>query len=337
MSESTVVTRRGPEGLLLRPCAGSGDIGEFVRIFNAAAAADEIDERVSEAGLTNWFGHPTRTFDASRDVVVAEVDGQVVAYGFSAWVDTTDGLREHRTRGHVHPEWRRRGVGSAILAHNVARARGVAAEQGEERTRVLGAWAADRQPGAIALLQGNGYKPVRWFFTMVRPTLDEIEVAPMPEGLFLGPVTDRAGYRRLFDADVEAFLDHWGGFDASDESFEEWLGDPNFDPSLWVIAWDGDEIAGGVINSIDANENALLERRRGLLDSVFVRRAWRRRGLAAALVARSLVQLRERGMSSAWLGVDADNPNGALGVYQRAGFAVDLRSTAYRKPLFPDR
>ncbi len=333
MSESSVLVRPGPEGLLLRPFAGRSDIGEFVRIFNAAAAFDEIDERVSEAGLANWFGHPTRTFDASHDVVVAEVDGEVVAYGFTAWVDTTDGLREHRTRGHVHPAWRRRGVGSAMLAHNVARARAIAAEQGGEWTRVLGAWAADRQPGAIALLEGNGYQPVRWFFTMVRPTFDEIELPPMPGGLVIGPVTDRAGYRRLFDADVEAFLDHWGGFDASDESFEEWLGDPNFDPSLWVIAWDGNEIAGGVINSIDANENELLDRRRGLLDSVFVRRQWRRRGLAAALVARSLELLRERGMTSAWLGVDADNPNGALGVYQRAGFVVDLRSTAYRKAL----
>ena len=323
---------------MLRGFAGSGeDIGEFVRIFNAAAAVDEIDERISEAGLANWFGHPTRTFDARRDVVVAEMNGEVVAYGFTAWVDTTDGFREHRTRGHVHPAWRRRGVGSAVLAHNVARAREVAAEQGGDWKRVLGAWAADRQPGAIALLEGNGYEPVRWFFTMVRPTLDEIEVPPMPEGLIVGPVTDRAGHRRLFDADVEAFLDHWGGFDASDESFEEWLGDPDFDPSLWVVAWDGDEIAGGVINTIDANENALLERKRGLLDSVFVRRPWRRRGLAAALVARSLKALRERGMTSAWLGVDADNPNGALGVYQRAGFEVDLRSTAYRKPLVPGR
>ena len=64
-----------------------------------------------------------------------------------------------------------------------------------------------------------------------------------------------------------------------------------------------------------------------------MRRPWRRRGLAAPLVARSLVLLRERGMTSAWLGVDADNPNGALGVYERAGFAVDQRSTAYRKPM----
>jgi ribosomal protein S18 acetylase RimI-like enzyme len=146
-------------------------------------------------------------------------------------------------------------------------------------------------------------------------------------------VSDVEGYRRLFAADTEAFMDHWGGFDASEASFQQWLRDPNFDPTLFVIAWDGDEIAGGVINAIDAEENEALDRRRGLLDSVFVRRPWRRRGLASALVGRSLALLRERGMTSALLGVDADNPTGALGVYERAGFEVDLRSSAYHKPM----
>ena len=132
-------------------------------------------------------------------------------------------------------------------------------------------------------------------------------------------------------------MDHWGGFDASDATFAQWLDSPDFDPTLFVIAWDGDEIAGAVINSIDESENRELNRRRGLLDSVFVRRPWRRRGLAAALVARSLVVLRDRGMTSAWLGVDADNPTGALGVYERAGFAVHSRAIAYRKPFEVDR
>ena len=166
-----------PADLTLRRHLPS-DLREFVRIFNAAAAADGIDERVSEAGISNWFAHPSPAFDASRDVVVAEVDGEVVAYGVSGWVDTTDGLREHHSRGHVHPEWRRRGIGSAILAHNIARAHQVAAEQGDERTRVVGTWAADRQPGAIALLERNWFAPARWFFEMVRPTLDDINLPP---------------------------------------------------------------------------------------------------------------------------------------------------------------
>jgi ribosomal protein S18 acetylase RimI-like enzyme len=66
---------------------------------------------------------------------------------------------------------------------------------------------------------------------------------------------------------------------------------------------------------------------------VFTRRPWRRRGLAHALVARSLVLLKERGMAEGILGVDADNETGALGVYTDNGFVVTEKFTAYRRPL----
>jgi ribosomal protein S18 acetylase RimI-like enzyme len=88
-----------------------------------------------------------------------------------------------------------------------------------------------------------------------------------------------------------------------------------------------------VLNEINETENAAFNRRRGWLASVFVRRPWRRRGLARAVVARSLVLLRDRGMTSAGLGVDADNPTGALQLYEDAGFEVEYRSSAFRKPL----
>lgn len=325
-------------GLLLRPTAGLSDVPAMLRISTAANEADGVDERTSEAGLVHWLTHPSQGFDPAEDVVVAEVDGEVVGYGWTFWVDSTDGGRDYLTRGYVDPAWRRRGVGTAILERNEARLRALSASHDTERPRRLGTFADARRPGAVALVTSHRYEPVRFFFNMLRPTLDGIEVPPLPDGLEVRPIApDRAAYRRLFDADAEAFLDHWGGFDASDETFQEWLDEPEFDPTLFVIAWDGDEIAGAVINIIDENENELLQRKRGLLASVFVRRPWRRRGLAAALVARSLVVLRERGMTSAWLGVDADNPTGALGVYERAGFTVHSRGSAYRKPMEASR
>ena len=62
------------------------------------------------------------------------------------------------------------------------------------------------------------------------------------------------GFRRLFAADTEAFLDHWGGFDASEASFQQWLKEPIFDPEPSSSSRDGDEIAGAVINTIDTEE-----------------------------------------------------------------------------------
>jgi len=313
------------------------DLDELVRIVNAANEADGIDERTSGAGLANWLLTPAANFNPADDIVVAEIDGRVGGYGLAKWLPTTDGKREYRSRGEVDPAWRRRGVGSAILAHNEARLLEIAAGHPDDLPRVFASWASEQRRGAVALLTGAGYERVRYFFDMLRPDLEGVELLPLPDGLEVRPVIDPPGYRQLFDADAEAFRDHWGGYDASDAAFHQWLADPTFDPSLFVIAWEGSEIAGAVINAIDAEENALLHRSRGLLSSVFVRRPWRRRGLAAALVGRSLALLRESGMTSAWLGVDAENPTGALGVYERAGFAVHLRSGAYRKPMVLDR
>lgn len=324
----------GVPGLTFRPYAGEGDVPELVRVANAELEADGIDERRTVEDVAANLRHPSPGFDARRDLLVAEVDGEVVAHGRVDWVDTTDGLREYRTHGYVDPAWRRRGVGRALHRANVARLREIASEHDTDRPRWLGMWTNERSAGAMAIARSEAFEAVRWFFEMLRPRIDTEppDLPPMPAGLEVRPVEpDRLW--QLWQADVEAFQDHWGGFDASEENFTRWQKSPEFDPSLFVVAWDGDEIAGGVMNAINAAENSQLGVRRGWLDSVFTRRPWRRRGLARALIARSLHLLAERGMDTAMLGVDADNPSGALGLYEGFGFAVAERGIAWRKPM----
>jgi len=318
-------------GLRLRPYAGEADLADIARIENAEAAEDGLQRRISIEELASFFARSSDSFDPARDVTIAELDGRVVGVGQREIVDTTDARREYRLDGIVDPAWRGRGIGRALLTENERVARDLAGAQGTSAP-VLGSWSWETQPRDRALLEAAGFRPARWFFDMVRPTLDDVVEAALPEGLDLRPI-DRSLARAVWDADIEAFADHWGGFDHSEANLERWLNAPTTDLSLWVVAFDGDEIAGGVINSIDPDQNAVLGVRRGWLNSVFTRRAWRRRGLATALVARSLARLRDRDMTSAALGVDADNANGALGLYERLGFAVDQRAIAWRKEL----
>lgn len=313
-----------------------GDAAIVTDLNNRGDEADGVEWRSSEAETAAWLERSNDQFDVARDVEVVELDGTPVAYTEVEWVDTTDGLREYRLGATVHPDWRRRGIGRWLLRRMERHAQALSGLYRTERPSVVGAWNPDSRVGKQILLEQEGYEPVRFFFDMVRPDLEGIELPPLPHGLEIRGV-EPADYRRLWDADVEAFQDHWGGFDGSEAVYQSWLKDPKFDPSLLVIAWDGQEIAGGVLNQISATENAAFNRRRGWLQSVFVRRPWRRRGLARALVGRSLTLLRERGMTSAGLGVDADNPNAAARLYEGAGFEVGFRSTAYRKPMVIDR
>lgn len=317
--------------LRLRPYAGEADLVDIARLENAEAEADGIHRRTSVEEMASNYAHPNASFDPARDVTIAEIDGDVVAAARREVVDTTDGHREYRLDGIVEPAWRRRGIGGMLLRDNIRRARELAAVE-HPASPILGSWSWDTQRGDIALLEREGFGTARWFFDMVRPNLHDVPAVPLPEGLELRPI-DGSLAKPVWDADVEAFADHWGGFDHSQEQLQRWLDNPHTDLSLWVVAFDGDEIAGGVLNSIDEEQNAALGVRRGWLSSVFTRRPWRRRGLASALIARSLDLLRERGQTSAALGVDADNPSGALGLYEGLGFAVDQRSTAWRREL----
>jgi mycothiol synthase len=321
-------------GLVLRVHSGGlADAARMAPLANAANAADGVDELVAESELEHWLGHRTDGFDPSSDVVLAEVDGDLVGYAWVSWVDDTDGVREFRLGGFVHPAWQGRGIGRRLLAWQEEQARQHPAAATDAQ-RQFETFAPDRRVRKRRLFERASYQAVRYFFTMRRPTLDDVVLPPMPAGLEVRPIgLDRASQRQMWDADVEAFQDHWGGFDASDAAFESWLLEPHRDPRLWVVAWDGDEIAGGVTNAIWADDNEVFGRRRGWLETVFVRRRWRRRGLGAAIVARALLRLREGGMSEAMLGVDSDNPSGALGLYEGAGFVVDQRAAVYRKPM----
>lgn len=324
--------RVGPEGLTLRAYSAT-DLEFVTETMNREYEFDGVPEHASVEEVGAWYRHPNDKFDPLRDVTIAEVHGVAVGYGERSWVDTNDGqFREYRCDGAVLPEWRRRGIGSALLVENIRRSAELATTHESDRPRVLGSWTSDRQDAAQALLTKAGFEPVRWFFEMTRELSEPIPDVTLPDGIEVRPVEDDQ-IRQIWRADVEAFRDHWGGFDDSEEGLRRFIERPSHDPSLWVVAWDGDEVAAASINAIHRDENEALGVNRGWLHSVFTRRPWRKRGLASALVARSLIVLRERGLDQGILGVDADNPTGALGLYERIGFVVAERSTAWRKPF----
>jgi GNAT superfamily N-acetyltransferase len=332
MIETLDIAAPAVPGLRFRRYRGTEEHAEMHRVHQAVAAANGIDEAITLEGFDLSYANHVNC-DHARDIVMAEVDGTLVAYARVFWSELVDGGRSYENFGFVHPDWRRRGIGAALHRHNEARLREIAATHPDVAPKVFSSEGADLDIGNDILLRNDGYEVARYFYEMVAEPLDAIEAPPMPEGIELRPVT-RDHYRQIWEAEAEAFRDHWGEAEWTEEGWREFDADPaNADPSLWRVGWDGDEIAGVIRTVVPVEENARHGRNRVYVGGVSVRRPWRRRGLARAILASSLVAAREAGHSGASLGVDTHSPTGATDLYRSLGFEAVKTFTAWRKPL----
>lgn len=318
-------------GLVIRRFAGPEDYAGLAELHQAASREDDVPWLPTadqlRVDMENRIGS-----DLRRDLLLAELDGRVVGTTSVARA-VRDGEPVYEMHGAVAPDLRRRGLGTALHEWTIGRIEQRAPiEDPGVNVQVQGE-AEDQEVGHRVLLAAQGFKPVRHFFLMRRPNLADVPDTELPEGIEIRPVTEEQ-LRTILEAEFEAFEDHWGHREPTEASYTMTLSRKELDTDLWVVAWDGDQVAGAVENWIWADENEQLGIKRGWLERISVRRPWRRRGLARALTARSLIRLREAGMGEGMLGVDSQNPNGALGLYEGLGFEVYSRAAAYRRPLF---
>jgi ribosomal protein S18 acetylase RimI-like enzyme len=320
-----------------RSFQGETDFPHIHRIITACAQADRLEWFPSLEDITNNYRH-LHNSDPQQDMRFVEVDGQTMAYARVGWEITGAGEWQGEIIGYVHPEARRRGIGRELQAFGETRLSAIKAgliQSGRlppEAPGFIQAFTRETETAKIALLERSGFRVVRYAFEMVRPDLENIPDLPLPPGVEVRPVSPEH-YRTIFDASNEAFRDHWGYVPEPEENYQRMISDPNFDPSLWRVAWEGDQVAGMVLSFINKTENAELSRKRGYTENICVRRPWRKKGLAKALIALSLQAIKERGMDHAALGVDAENISGATHLYELMGYQVTKRSAIYRKPF----
>ena len=320
-----------PAGLVLRHLRPPSDYSKMNAIANAIRAAEGDDFYTTDDQFQKFY-EDLSGCDATTDVAIAEIDGRIVGYGRAATHQELEGIRIYEVIPFVDPKVAGSDVFAAMLGAIEKRARAIAAEH-PPGIKLLETFGGDLAPERDALLESAGYAPVRFFYSMVRPSCDDLPDAPLPEGLEIREV-EPEHLPLIWAAADEAFRDHWGYTPSTDSDYRLFLTDPVMtDTSLWRIAWDGDEVAGQVRSYINPEENARHGRLRGYTEHISVRRQWRRRGLARALIAASFPLLRARGMTEAALGVDTENTSGALRVYERCGFRPVTRSATYRKPL----
>jgi len=216
--------------------------------------------------------------------------------------------------GYVHPELTGLGAGAVLLEAAEARALELAADVPADEAVSIETAHLVGDPRAPDLLAGRGYVRVRTFFRMVADLTGVIPAPVWPPGLELRPFELARDGRRVHAAVEEAF-EH------------EWV--EQFDPELFFVVWEGDEI---VAVSLDY---AKRMGDWGWIATLAVRPAWRRRGLGLALLHEGFRRLAGRGETIAALGVDSENPTGATRLYERAGMRIFWRADVWRKEVRP--
>jgi mycothiol synthase len=310
---------------------GPDDYEDFARIITASAEGEGHDRVETADGIASGYEHLERC-DPSRDLVVGEVAGVPVAYSRVWWDQEPDGPRIYRQVCFVDPEQGGRGVGKALFDWSEARLREIASDHDDPPEKLFEVWANDDNKGATALARAAGYEAITYAAEMVRPSVDDLPDHRLPEGLEIRPVTEDQ-VREIWEADVEAFRDHWGYVEQTEADYERFLAFPYTDSSLWKIAWDDEGVAGQVKSFIDTAQNEQHGRQRGWTEAIATSRRWRRRGVAKALIVESIRELAKRGMKEVALGVHTENPNGAYDLYSGLGYEVVRTWTTYRKPL----
>lgn len=278
----------------------------------ALLAADEAHyhERPSQltvGDLREWL---SRT-ELATDSWLYEENGELCAFGWCDFPGSALGLGI----GVVHPAWKGKGLGPQLVDRSESRAR----ERGAERMHQI-AFGPDE--AARQLLGARGYREVRRFYEMA------IELGEAPDVPDLGIETlDLGEVEEFHTALDEAFRDHW---EHHPVPFDEWWArhsaSPNLDLSLWFVIREGGEMAA--VSRNEANRNG-----GGYVGAIGVRRPWRGKGFAKALLVHTFREFYDRGIKRVTLGVDAQNPTGATHLYERVGMHVEQENVVFEKAL----
>jgi mycothiol synthase len=262
--------------------------------------------RITPGDLREW----TSRTNLAEDSWLYEHDGELCAAG---WLDALDDVAF--AIGIVHPS--RRGTGLDVQL--AERSEACAAERGAERLHQF-SLAADAD--AARLFEQRGYRPARRFYEMAveldgRPGVPDVPIESVHE----------RDLRSFYDALDESFQDHW---EHHSSTFEEWWGrhsaNPGLDLSLWFLVRDGEEVVAVARN--EANRNG-----GGYVGALGVRRPWRGRGYAKALLLHTFREFYDRGTRRVTLGVDSENPTGATHLYEKVGMTVEQESVVYGRAL----
>lgn len=295
--------------LIYDVCEADGDV-------TVATTAEELEHE--------WKNN--KGFNPEKDsFVVAAEDGRVVGY-----IEVYN-VKDHailNIDGYFHPHFK--SVGRSLMERALEHAH-MHIPLAMPDVRVLVRSTIDgKDDNGKNIHTDLGFSIVRYNWRMEINLKEAPAQTPFPAGIELRPFDKEAHARLVWEAQNDAFSEHWG---MVPHPFEEWAGRrfelSDFDPTLWLVAWDGEKIAGFSQNRYRAGI--------GWVGTLGVLKPWRKHGLGLALLQHSFRNFYERGTDTVGLGVDASNTTGATRLYERAGMHIASEFVTFEKELRPGR
>lgn len=327
-----------PGGYRFRACAGPSDAAAFAAIHSARAGLDGVDPLGAREMVATREEYAEALAASAADATlgfrpVIERDGEVVAFGkLEGWKEL-DGTSVRLVLGWTHPAHRGRGLGSALVAWEEAAALALERSEYPGGKAELAANASSTERSATELLLAAGYRPA---YTVAELRLDPEEFRrairtrpPAPPIGFAVSAPAAADLPGMATAVLEAYAEEYpGGRYAEPYDPAAWAEEAAGRESewpAWRVARSGGEIAGVVVAGLGED--------RAELEEVSVRPAFRRRGLARALLVDTLEELLERGPIEIRVCTDDGFRTRAIELYRSLGFRPVKEHPRYRKPM----
>ncbi len=302
------------------------DVAAVTACVRAAEIADDIPEVTA----------PEMTRDELEDIgaalatdTIGGFDDAGAAVGFGTVYLRPGGTRSHRVAmwGAAQPS--HEPVEDFVVRWMAERGRQLVAELDDGLPRYVGDSVHEHVAHRRELLERHGFSLTRWFFEMGRAAAEPVPATPLPPGLTLRPWT-AADDEAVRLAHNEAFEDHWGSNPITADRWDAWIsGSRWFRPGLSFVAAAGGDIVGYSLGYVYPDDVDVRGRTEAWVGQLGTRRAWRRQGVAGALLARTIEAARDAELDHVMLGVDSESRTGAVGLYERVGFRTERRWVYY--------
>jgi len=298
----------------------AADAPALARLIARIEEADALPYRTTAEEVREYFEGDWKD-PARNSLGGVDTAGYVRAYAFVRVAPGDERTVRAFLEGGVDPRWRRRGIGTALLAWQAARAREVIVESGKDVPGRIAAFVDDGLEDKRSILVAAGFAPRRFYTDMRRDLREPIPEVTLRDGLVL------VGWRPDLDDQVrrahnDAFGDHWGSEPHTPETWVD--GRTCFAPAWSFVVLDRSDdrtpVAGYLLSSRYEQDWPSLGYREGYIDLLGVRQAWRGKRVATALLTTAMRAYAADGMEYAGLGVDTENPSGAFGIYAALGF-----------------